>query len=463
MASTRQDRPTCGVRNACCNCEIVGGSSKWSARLAWLDVCLLVSGFALLLVLPLNIGGDGVDRHEAMESLLDGNLPHEPFSLVMPVLALPLDVVGRIVGSEGAEYRLNHLLFGLSLIAIWLLLRRRAPGDLVRSVLLLIVYGSLFPPAVVSFAGETTTATLVGVGLLAVVVSDRRTVRAAGWAAVVIGVTNTPALVPALAAVVVFLALTRRTLWPFLALAAAIGLTLVDIRLHTGGFASPYEGDRGFQTVLPTSGQPGFSYPALFGVLAIVFSLGRGLLFYTPGLFLPVHHALDQAQGLRRTRALWLVVVVCMVAVYCRWWAWYGGGDYFGPRFFLFASLPASVALAARLRTAYSSLVACTLTLLALALTIWVGIVGAIDPDTPGICLSDKYALEHLCWYTPEFSALWRPVIDRPSLSTSSAVFALLALVAFVRLAAPLVAVIFARVRAESGRAVHALRDGPIW
>jgi hypothetical protein len=422
-----------------------------------------VAGFALLCVLPLNIGGDGVDRHEAMGSLLDGHLPHEPFSLVMPVLALPLDVVGGVVGSDGAEYRLNLLLFGLSLVALWLLLRPRAPGDLVRSVLVLLVYGSLFPGAVVSFAGETTTATLVGVGLLAVVVSERRTVRAAGWAAVVIGVTNTPALIPALAGVVVVLAFTRRAFWPLLALAAAIGLTLVDIRLHTGGFASPYAGDRGFETVLPTSGQPGFSYPALFGVLAIVFSLGRGLLFYTPGLFLPVHHTLDRTPGLRRTRALWFVVVVCMVAVYCKWWAWYGGGDYFGPRFFLFASFPASVALAARLRTAYSSLVACVLTLLALALTIWVGIVGAIDPDTPAICLSNNYALEHLCWYTPEFSSLWRPAIDRPTVGTRSTLFALLALVAFVRLAAPLVAVIFVRVRAESGRAVHAIRDGPIW
>src|SRR5262245_15630829 len=157
-----------------------------------------------------------------MESLRDGDLPHEPFSLVMPLLAAPLDVVGRIVGSEGAEYRLNHLLFGLSLIAIWLLLRRQAPGDLVRAILLLLVCGSLFPPAVVSFAGETTSATFVGVGLLAVVVSDRRVVRAAGWAAVVIGVTNTPALIPALAAVVVWLAFSRRSWWPFLALAAAI-------------------------------------------------------------------------------------------------------------------------------------------------------------------------------------------------------------------------------------------------
>jgi hypothetical protein len=422
-----------------------------------------VSGFALLLVLPLNIGGDGVDRHQAMESLRDGNLPHEPFSLVMPLLALPLDVVGGIVGSDGAEYRLNLILFGLSLVALWLLLRSRAPGDLVRSVLLLLVYGSLFPGAVVSFAGETISATFVGVGLLAVVVSDRRTVRAAGWAAVVIGVTNTPALVPALAAVVVVLAFTRRTLWPFLALAAAIALTLVDIRLHTGGFASPYEGDRGFETVLPTSGEPGFSYPALFGVLAIVFSLGRGLLFYTPGLFLPVHHSLDRAPGLRRTRLLWLIVVVCMVGVYCKWWAWYGGGDYFGPRFFLFASFPASLALAARLRTAYASLLACALTLLALALTIWVGIVGAIDPDTPAICLSNSYALEHLCWYTPEFSSLWRPVIDWPDVGTRSAVFALLALVAFVRLAAPLVAVLAPRVRAEGGRALQAFREGPIW
>jgi hypothetical protein len=101
--------------------------------------------------------------------------------------------------------------------------------------------------------------------------------------------------------------------------------------------------------------------------------------------------------------------------------------------------------------------------LLALALTIWVGIVGAIDPDTPAICLSNSYALEHLCWYTPEFSSLWRPVIDRPDVGTRSAVFALLALVALVRLAAPLVAVLSARVRGEAGRAVQAFREGPIW
>jgi hypothetical protein len=452
-----------GVRTACCNSAIFDPASRWSARLAaWLDVAFIVSGLALMAGLKHNYGDDGAVRHDALEALLQGHLSHQPFSLVVPLLAVPLDVLGRAIGSDSAEYGLNQLLFAGSLVAIWLLLRDRVPGELLRGFLLLLVFGSLFPPAVVSFYGETATATLVAVGLLAVVVGSRAPTRVAGWAAVAIGVANTPALLPGLAIVVVIVVVARRSLWPVVALGAAVCLTVVDIRLHTGRFGSPYAGDHGLATVLPYSGLPGFSYPALFGVLAIVFSLGKGLLFFTPGLFLPVREALDGMRPLRRTRILWLVVVVCVVAVYCRWWAWYGG-VFFGPRFFLIASFPASLALAVRLRTPFRSLAGNVLTLLALTVSIWVGVVGAMGVRTDETCTADGYALEHLCWYTPEFGALTRPFVDWPAQSTSSVLFGLLGLAVLVRLGAQPVRELVSRLRDEGARIAESVTAGRTW
>ena len=56
-------------------------------------------------------------------------------------------------------------------------------------------------------------------------------------------------------------------------------------------------------------------------------------------------------------------------------------------------------------------------TLLVLTLSAWVGISGAIaDLSTLDFCIQDDAALEALCWYTPEFSPLWQPVVDFPSL-----------------------------------------------
>ena len=102
-----------------------------------------------------------------------------------------------------------------------------------------------------------------------------------------------------------------------------------------------------------------------------------------------------------------------MVAVYSRWWAWYGG-VFYGPRFFLIASIPASLVIAVRLRPGERSPTAILVSVSALALSLWVGVTSAIGSATPPICTQDDFALEHLCWYTPEFSALWRPLSTSP-------------------------------------------------
>ena len=433
------------------------------SRLALLDVSLLVAGLALLLILPRNYGGDGRIRYEAVRALVAGDLPRERYSLVTSVLATPLDLFGRVVGDEKAvTYRFNGILFALGLVAFWLLLRHSVAGTLLRSFMLLLVFGSMFSGHVTSFYGETTTAVFLSVGLLAVVAGQTRPVRLLGWSAAVLGAVNTPAIIPAFALAVLVLAVARRSFTPLLSIVAAVVLALIDVRLHTGSFTSPYEDDHGFQTILPYSGRPGFSYPALLGIVAIVFSLGKGLLFYAPGLFVGTRGSLAKLTKVNHARVLWLVVVVGMVAVYCRWWAWYGG-DFFGPRFFLFASVPAALALAARLSVSEASLGAAALTLAVLALSLWVGVVGAVGSGTPEICTRDNYSLELLCWYSPEFSALWRPLIAWPSPSTAALVFAALALVVFVRLALAFAVDSAPLLRSRLGEWRRAARVGERW
>ena len=425
-----------------------------------IDVALLGAGMYALIVLPRNTGGDGAVRFDTMRALLDGHIPHEKYSLVTPLLAAPLDVLGRAFGADVSwAYYLNDVVFGLGLLAIWLLVRRSASGALIRCFLLLLVFGSMFPASLVSMYGETVTAVFIAVGLLAVMAGRHRAVRGAGWCAAVLGAVNTPAVIPAFAAVVVFIAVRKRSPWPLAAAVAAVGLSLLDLRLHTGGFTSPYDNEHGFATVLPTSGRPGFSYPAVYGILAIVFSLGKGLLFYAPGMFVPVRDGLARALALARARWLWLIFVAGIVLVYCRWWAWYGG-IFFGPRFFLVASFPAALAVAARLRSREQSP---AVTLVVLALSLWVGFASAAGAPSDNVCIQDNYALEHLCWYTPEFSALWRPFTVWPRLSGDANAFGLLSLLVFVRLAVPKLIQLAPVARSRGRVLMRSLRTDEPW
>jgi hypothetical protein len=320
----------------------------------------------------------------------------------------------------------------------------------------------MFPAAVRSLYGETATAILLAVGLLAVIAGDRRLIRVLGWSAAVLGIVNTPALLPVFAVVVVGLAIAKRSLWPLVAIAFAFAIALLDLRLHTGGFTSPYTNDHGAQTVLPFSGRPGFSYPAFFGILGIVFSLGKGLLFFAPGLFLPVRDRLAAYPTLNRTRLVWIAMVVGMVALYCRWWAWYGG-IFYGPRFLLFASIPASLTITTRLCTGARTLTGVALSIVALALSLWVGFTSSLGVPVPTVCAEDNYALEHLCWYTPEFSSIWRPMIEWPPLTPATTAFGVLSLCVLLRLAVPNMMDSEPRARAQLTRRLRDFRYGEPW
>ena len=181
-----------------------------------------------------------------------------------------------------------------------------------------------------------------------------------------------------------------------------------------GPLITGYEGNRGFTTLLPYSGMPGFSFPLVLGVLSILFSFGKGLLFFTPGLVLSGAESAEFAATatLRRLMTLLLLFVAAMVVAYAKWWAWYGGW-FWGPRFFLLASVAASLALADRLARPFESVSKNLLLVCVLMLSTWVAIDGAIfgQNGLDQIALANNSALEWVVWYVPQFSPLWYPVV----------------------------------------------------
>ena len=167
------------------------------------------------------------------------------------------------------------------------------------------------------------------------------------------------------------------------------------------------------------------------------------MIFFAPGLLLPVWrrwHSADQKR-LRGCYTLWLWFIVGLVLIYAQWWSWYGGWT-FGPRFFLFASIPASLALAVFATQPSDRLIVNAIVLPALALSVWVGICGAVfDSKTLEIAGSQYgYAHEHLTWYVPEFSVLWRPFVVHEALNWRDWIVISYAGIVFAYLAAPLAA-----------------------
>ena len=429
-------------------------------RVAILDTALIVVALAVLFVLPTTsdapswrpgslLWHDGWVRYLIVEAVAH-RLPLDEIPSVVPrwsgrwpvlptLTALPLWALGSVAKSPAwwiARY--NALLVAAGVGAVWLLLKDRVDRRLVRTFLLLLVAASMFPTHVVAFFGsEVFTAVLVGVGVLAVVTGRPKL----GWCAVILGVVNTPASIVALGLMALVWTWRTRRLRHLLLPGAALVLILGDAWLRSGQLLPSYLGsDRGPRNVLPYSGLPGFSYPVFFGILSVLFSFGKGLLFFAPGMFLPVRRFLTAvSEELWTGYRLWLAFVVGLVLVYAPWRGW-DGGFFFGPRFFLVASVPASLALAVRLHHGEASVAARLATAAVLVLSLWVAVSGA----TYGManltrCDSSTGATdEYLCAYTLEFSALWHPFVEPEPPSWRDAAFLTVAGAVLVRLGGPL-------------------------
>ncbi len=428
-----------------------------------LDLVLILVGLGVLFVLPAApprpqwhpgalFWHDGWERYRLLNAFVHGTPVsalrhvHRHWSDRWPYLptfaALPLWYLGELVKTPSWWIvRFNWFVTAGCLGVLWLGLRRRVDTGMLQTFFLLLLGASMLPGHLAAFFPlEVISALLIGTGVI--LAATGRPV--SGWTAVVLGTASIPATLPALMLVATVAAIIRRRL-RLLVIPAAAGLLIcADQWVRNGTFGLGYAStDRGAHSVLPYSTHPGFSYPLGFGLLAVLFSAGKGLVFFAPGLLVPARRALSLThRGLWRSQLLLLCFVAGLVVTLARWWGW-DGGFFWGPRFFLVASVPACLALAARLRHPPGSVAGKLAVLGVLVLSVWVAIDGAVF-GLSGLQICDP-ALHgnttYLCDSVPEFSVLWHPFVGGLHITGGRHIaYLLFALAVLVRLAGPLLA-----------------------
>jgi hypothetical protein len=427
-----------------------GKKISWASLGPKIETGLIVTGIlAIFFLLPRNTGGDGWKRYVGLlDIVIHHQIPSMKYSLIGPAFALPLVWIGRKLFGDAYHLTIiyNQLLFAGTLLVGYALLKKRMDQALLRKFYLLLIIASMFVAHLAFFYGEVFTALCVGFGVLIAYVRFPIT---AGWLVVALGVANTPATLGGLVLLLLKRMLDDKRLRYALALFAALAFIGLDNWLQRGNpLNAGYGNDQGFKTIMPYSGLPNFSYPLFFGILSLTLSFGKGLLFYAPGLLLPVRKALRGRQQqeqipLYQVYTLWIAFVVGLVLVYARWWDW-SGAVFWGPRFLLFASIPASFALAVRFSHRKEASLALNLfTLVVFALSVWVCIDGAVYQwvngiTLPPICAQNHANLEMLCYYTPEFSSLWSPFVFHYPLDLEQILFMSYIVIAALYMAVPL-------------------------
>jgi hypothetical protein len=382
-----------------------------SLLLASFDIALFACGMGVVAVSPLQIAGDARSRYHSLEMLLTtGTFENTSYSLVGPVFAAPLWLLGKDpAGRLQSVSYFNLTVFALASLTLFWSLRRAVGSEPTRRFLLILLFASAYPRELQNFNNEVFSSVILGCACIGLALGRgfNRWLSAIG---VVLATANMPGLAVGVALAMLHVVLhEKRVRWLLILCICALAI-LGEAWLRRGSpWLSGYEGNSGFKTVMPYSGMPGFSYPFFLGLLSILFSFGKGLTFFYPGLALPIRTRIP-SRGIVRVYEMWILVVVGLILVYARWWAWYGGWCW-GPRFFLFAAFPASFALTLwtrRARSPLGSFAVCLVT----AWGFWTGFSGLVfGLSELDICTSRNYKLEALCWYVPEFSPLMRPLI----------------------------------------------------
>jgi hypothetical protein len=402
---------------------------------------LLGVGFASFFLLPFSISGDGNIRYEFMDTLTHQlRISAMRYSMIGPLFSLPLWLISLFSKNPTAIIsRYNFLLFAALLFVLYQWLKGFFDQKFLVTFLFLLAFGSMFPAHLLNYYGEVFSAACLTLGSVGLAIKKER----AGWIMLFLGVLNTPALLIPFALVVFYTTWEKKHIRYLLLIPTCIILMIAEAYIRTGnlmtGFQTYLSQDHGYETLLPYSGRTGYSYPFILGILSILLSFGKGLLFFCPGLLLigfawkfisvPIE---------RKLMIFWLLIVLGLILAYASWWAWYGGW-YWGPRFFLFASLPASWILARLIHSEQRSLVISLALAIFVSLSLWIGVNGVVfQQKTLDICAQNDYALEALCWYVPEFSPLIRPFITHATLSLKDRLILILCLVLWLYSILPL-------------------------
>ncbi len=376
-----------------------------------LQILWLLLGFVLLAIsLSPVIDGDGNARYQDLINIVNGKKPIDKFSSIQMLLSMPLYYLGQLFGQAQLFVGyFNLVVFLATSCALWVLSDKNKRF----TVVLLLMAASMIPHHLRYYYGELLTVCAMTIGVFCLI--RKKTLIA--LILLGIGAAQTPATTPALGIVLLYLSVKQRQPGYLLILLIPLGMTAADYWFKYGSpFSSPYmsAGERAAKTLMPYSGLPGFSYPFILGLLSILFSFGKGLIFFAPALFLRWRLAkspLQQDKEFLYPIDITLLFTFGLILTYSRWYGWYGG-NFWGPRFFLFASVPACLILAQHFTQASWQWIKQPLFIAALMLSGWVCIQGYIFGNSNlHICGENKSELEFLCWYVPEFSPIFRQFV----------------------------------------------------
>lgn len=259
-----------------------------------------------------------------------------------------------------------------------------------------------------------------------------------------LGLANWPGLLVSAVAVVVLAMFNyvfkrepdrRLILFFLITIAVATLCVITDLSVRGHWINNPYgsAAEKGFKTIMPYSGLPGFSHPILIGLLGSVFSFGKSVFIFNPFLIFLFTEKY-------KYKIYMLSFFVVTLLVYSHWWAWYGGFS-FGTRFYTFAVIPSMYLYTQYLlrKDAAYRLPG----LLVIPAAIWVSLCGryfGLGGVMTDVCSKDNYALEAFCWYVPEFSPVINPLITHDirellgKLSGLGAIYFVLVVLIFISL-----------------------------
>jgi hypothetical protein len=430
-------------------------SNLKSSTLFFPSLLVFIGILILFFLLPHRVFGDGGVRFMLLYDLITTGtstyVPSTPYSLVSTFLSLPLWIPGFLNSSFPLILQItayyNFFIFCFGLLIFWLLLKNYLDKKTLLTFFLILIAASMFPNHLREYYAEVFSAVLIGVGIMAINVKHGFF----GWTAIVLGTVNLGANILGVIFIVIQKMLWSRKLRYALIIPLIGFLALFEsfIRLGTPfGLLHIYSYNGTGATILPFSGKPAYSYPLFFGILSVLFSFGKGLIFFTPGVFLPIKNQLDQLKPeIKSIYWMWLAALIGMIIISSQWWAWYGGW-FWGPRYYIFASIPASFAIALCLKDRPKKLFFSLILLLVLVMSFWVGINGAVF-DQWGIdqrCATDEWKNEYLCWYIPEFSALFYPFVKLKPLIFNDIVTIIYSLAVFFYLAKDLLVFIISSI-----------------
>lgn len=378
---------------------------RWNISIP-IGVSLIVVGlFFLVFNSDISVSSDGLVRYDAVINFFrTGEITPMAYSYIGPLFSFPL----YLVGIEYVKY-FNLTIFVLTVILSAYFMKSTFSYDFIVKFLLLAVSGSMFSAYVRDFWGEPFSACALFLGLLTYFYAEKKVL---SIFFISIAVANTPVLVVPVFIFSLALYIKKKQLWLLAFVLVPVLLVMLENYLKFGTyFNSVYSLNHGVKTLMPYSALPNFSYPMFFGVLSIILSFGKGLLFFTPGIFFSSPFNKNE-KGFEVWLSL-VVIAICMVLIYSKWWAWYGGVSW-GPRFFLILTFMNAFVLAKFLSSSVYGISLLKLfgVMTATILSLYIGFNGHVfEWSWFSICIRDNYVWEPFNWYVPEFSILWYPFV----------------------------------------------------